>query len=488
MAGFPVASAMFGKFASSAIGQHAVETDDGITGVSAALGGTDGSQTSGPSAGFSALMSMVNHGRNVDILYSHLNQVAETCEGFNVCCYDDGDLQTIAAKCTENDLFTLRGFLDAENLFYGDKPIWAIGTNSGPRAAGILLQDHLHSWRQEIVANSKALRREASTPTRETRGRSRDRRRRSSRSRSVSPRSRSVHRHRSRSRKADRDQKEVADRMANSPFHHYGFDCLPDDKKVLSIGDSNEELFKDGTGGVRKLSQTPLEEWVPAYFGRNQPGDKGKKMRADRKASQSLSNTIFLEHFSAFWIAHGMCGIITPAGFSRALLVQIRLLSDKGPRFASHYFRLLQPHVKEELVKLRNQNPPQRLPNLDRFIVELIPQLHDATQSVFPTASQQQPPEGPAKYLKETGSSKDKGKRGKGAYPLLVGPVNPSAKPEQTQKGICFMHQPHNSQVCKKENCPWRHLDTTKKDQLGLWEDQWKNNRPKKTKGKGKRS
>ena len=423
-------------------------------------------------------MSMVNDERKVEIICAHLAQVAETCEGFNASCYDDGDLQTIAAKCTENDLFTLRGFVDAENLFFGDRPIWAIGINSSPRAAGILLQDHLHSWRQEIVENSKALRREASTPTRETRGRSRDRRRRSSRSRSVSHRSRSVHRHRSRSRKADRDQKEVADRMANSPFHHYGFDCLPDDKKVLSIGDSNEELFKDGTGGVRKLSQTPLEEWVPAYFGRNQPGDKGKKMRADRKASQSLSNTIFLEHFSAFWIAHGLCGIITPAGFSRALLVQIRLLSDKGPRFASHYFRLLQPHIKEELVKLRNQNPPQRLPNLDMFIGELIPQLHDATQSVFPLASQQQPPEGPAKYLKETGSSKDKNKRGKGAD-------KDKGKPDKTQKGVCFHHQPHNNKVCTRgDTCPFRHADTTKKDQLELWNAMF----PKAgSKGKGKK-
>ena len=88
-------------------------------------------------------MAMVNDTRDVEILCSQLAQVSETCEGFHVSCYNDGDLQTIAAKCTENNMFTLRGFLDAENLFYGDKPIWAIGTNSGPRAAGILLQDHL---------------------------------------------------------------------------------------------------------------------------------------------------------------------------------------------------------------------------------------------------------------------------------------------------------------------------------------------------------
>ena len=484
----PVAQAMFGNFAGAAIGQPAGGTAVGLSAGGAAVGGAAGSQASGPSAGFSALMSLTNPGQDADTLYSHLSQVAETCDGFKACCYDDGDLQAIAGCCIENDLYTLRDLLDAENFFYGAKPVWPVGTSSGPRAAGALLQDHLLSWRQDIVETARVLRREASTPVRESsRGRSRDRRRRHSRSRSYSRRSRSGRRRRSRSRKADREQKEVADRMENSPFSHYGFDCLPDDKKVLSIGDSNEDLFKDGTGGVRKLSQAPLEEWVPAYFGRNQPGERGKKMRADRKSSRGLSGTVFLEHFIAFWVAHGMWGIITPEGFSRALLVQIRLLSDKGPRFASHYFRLLQPHVKEELVKLRNQNPPQRLPNLDRFIVELIPQLNDATQSVFPLPNLQQPPEWPAKKQEKGGSSKDKGKkweRGKGANPLLVGPVNPSAKPEK-ETGICHSHQPHKNQFCKKDDCPYRHLDTTKKDQLVLWEAQFTRRGPKgKAKGK----
>ena len=82
------------------------------------------------------------------------------------------------------------------------------------------------------------------------------------------------------------------------------------------------------------MSEEALEDWVPCYIGRNLPGRAKKSAVKARQAIQSMTGPIFMEHWMAFWLSHGVAGLLSPEGFAGAMAVVVKMTSEKGPAYA----------------------------------------------------------------------------------------------------------------------------------------------------------
>ena len=90
---------------------------------------------------------------------------------------------------------------------------------------------------------------------------------------------------------------------------------------------------------MQDVCKKPLEDFVPAYVGRELALAEKKKAIQARKNASFLSGPQFMEHWMGFWLSHGIYGLISVQAFCTAIAVQTKLLSQQGPAFAVKYFR-----------------------------------------------------------------------------------------------------------------------------------------------------
>ena len=82
-----------------------------------------------------------------------------------------------------------------------------------------------------------------------------------------------------------------------STFTAFGIDLLPSDSIVSRIGEDNR---RRATQGVQDVCKEPLEDFVPAYVGRELALAEKKKAIQARKNASFLSGPQFMEHWMGF--------------------------------------------------------------------------------------------------------------------------------------------------------------------------------------------
>ena len=157
----------------------------------------------------------------------------------------------------------------------------------------------------------------------------------------------------------------------------------------------------------------------------------------------------------AFWLTHGVAGLISFEGLAAGIAVMIKMLGEKGPTFAAQYFRTLIPHIQAQLV---NKDSGKNLPSLDPFIKDVVGEVASSTNLHF--SRRQQPPPRPGEAK---GSGKGAGKE-KTEDARQTWESDQSSNHPAKLAGVCIFHDPANGKSCRHaDHCLFRHLDTRDK-------------------------
>jgi len=354
-------------------------------------GGIDESQ---PTVIFKGFMALKNAEQSKVTLCNHMSQLARNSTAFGAVGYGMSEITDAADALADLNVFTLRQLLDRESVFVGDSPGWAYDHNEDSRAVALLCRNVLVDMKARVLeANARETMPHPPMAEREQkRGRSRSRRTKShkkskhhKRSRTSSSGSASSSSSGSRTRKRKDDVLSV---FRGSTFMAFGIDLLPSDNIVMKIGRDNRRW---ATKGVRDVSRRPLEDFVPAYLGRELASDAKKKAIQARKSSNFLAGPQFMEHWMSYWMAHGIYGLITVQAFCTAISVMTKFVSQKGPAVAIKYFRVLIPYIN---AKISTMAEGEHMDTLDPFITTLNTDLMAEVKAFSGEALKEQRPPG----------------------------------------------------------------------------------------------
>ena len=102
-------------------------------------------------SGFKGFVSAQNDDKTPDVLQGQLSSLVGTMASFDALGYSISDLTQVSKTLTEKEIFTIKGLVDATNLFSGDTPTWEATVEPSARSLAQFLQAHLWSWRAAII-------------------------------------------------------------------------------------------------------------------------------------------------------------------------------------------------------------------------------------------------------------------------------------------------------------------------------------------------
>jgi len=435
--------------------------------------------TAGPEIQFRSFMQFKNEDKSGAILCGHLSQLARMAPTFELLGYAGAETTEAADHLVGYGVVNLRQLLDKQAVFHGDKPIWPVDQDEGPRAVALFLRDVLIDMKAKvIIATARANAPPPPLPVekREKRGRSRSRRTKGQKKSKHYKRSRSsssggASSSSSGSRRRKRNE-SVVTAFRGSAFVAFGTDLLPPDNVVMKIGKNNKRWE---TNGVQDVCRRPLEEFVPSYLGRDLASDAKKKAIQARKSSNYLDGPQFMEHWMGYWIAHGIYGLITNEAFCTAIAVMTRFVSQRGAGVAAKYFRVLIPHIN---AKISTLGESEYIANLDPFITTLNTDLLQEVKAFSGEAERVLRPQDPYRKPHRPPTAPP---------PAQAKFTQAVAGRPKTSDMPCLHHNVKQSLTCgKQDTCKYAHLDTNIAQNLKKWNQAKAAQEVRASKGKGK--